>query len=162
MDYCHGFLYDYGLIPESSLPPVYQPPKKDKKPTLVALPTTKQTAVANAAPVTPPDDETSLTPLTTVEKKSPKVPRRDEPIFAPRSLFDRPSPAMAKLRRDYRLQKYNCRPVGTTAMAKSTLGPGAITFPIVHPTTTKAPSPPPQHESVEWMIAEDHALLQVN
>ncbi|CAG7833591.1 unnamed protein product [Allacma fusca] len=160
VDNCHGFLYDYDLIPESNLPPVYQPPKKDKKPVVIPVPNVKQSIIPVPVLTNLPDEEV-VTPLnSTIEKKSPKVPRRDEPIFAPRSLFDRPSPAMAKLRRDYRLQKYNCRPVVTAALNKSSLGPGAITFPIVHPTSTKAPSPPPQHESVEWMIAEDHALLQ--
>ena len=32
--------------------------------------------------------------------------RRDDSTFAPRSLFDRPTPQVAKLRRDFKLQKY--------------------------------------------------------
>lgn len=93
-------------------------------------------------------------------KKSPsKVARRDEPIFAPRSLFDRPSPALAKLRRDYRLQKYSVRPP-VPAAVKTVLGPGSVTFPII-PSPSAKPPPPPPADMAEWMVAEDSALLTV-
>lgn len=146
-------MYKKDLIPESNLPPVYVPPKHPKK---QVVPSSVTKAGYERPPEFPMDVSETEEPA--ASKKSPKVQRRDEPIFAPRSLFDRPSPALAKLRRDYRLQKYSCRPA--VAPTKSTLGPGSISFPIIPPSQAKPPPPAPP-DMVEWMISEDFALLQV-
>jgi len=110
-----------------------------------------------------------------------KIHRRDEPIFAPRSLFDRPSPAVAKLRRDYKLQKMNMAsqnrlytppmspspPTVLPVLGKSPLGAGAVTFPVSLPASPKSlatvpPSTPAAPDFLEWLSTEDYSLLQVS
>jgi E1A-binding protein p400 len=154
MDTCYDYLYTREMIPESQLPSVYikpiNHPKKVPRPSVkyIDRPPTSDFSV----------DASESEDLSPTKKSPNKMQRRDEPIFAPRSLFDRPSPALAKLRRDYKLQKYSNRPVGPPA--KATLGPGSISFPIVPPASAKPPPPAPP-DMVEWLVAEDSALLQV-
>jgi E1A-binding protein p400 len=154
IDKLGGYLYKQETIPESSLPPIFVPPKHPKK----QSPTSMSKASYDRAGEFSMDISETEEPT---NKKSPsKVPRRDEPIFAPRSLFDRPSPAMAKMRRDFRLQKYSgSRPTGPSAV-KNVLGPGSVTFSII-PSPNAKPPPPPPADMAEWMVAEDFALLQV-
>jgi E1A-binding protein p400 len=73
--------------------------------------------------------------------------RKEESLFAPRSLFDRPSPALAKMRRDMKLQR--CR-----GIMRSTTLPG------LKPSAIAKPMPEPENMP-EWVIHEDWALLQV-
>ncbi len=71
-------------------------------------------------------------------------------MYAPRSLFDRPSPALAKLRRDLKLQKFR----------------GIVRPPIPLPNLTlKTPALPirpiEENENIpEWLVHEDWILLQ--
>lgn len=155
-----GYLYDYDIMMEDHLPPVYVP-KYPKKPTTPVSPVAKPSGIEKTPEpvkeVTP--EVVELDTDSPPTKKSPKIGRREDPIFAPKSLFDRPAPALAKLRRDYRAQRYSCRPV--SQIPKTTLGPGSITFPIVAPGAQKAPPPPAPADSPDWLIAEDHSLVQV-
>lgn len=150
IDRVSSYLYKNEAIPESQLPPIYVPPKHPKK-----------TSPANAKGFDRSDFPMDISEADEpTNKKSPsKVARRDEPIVAPRSLFDRPSPALAKLRRDFRIQKYNNRPSGPSSL-KTILGPGSVTFPII-PQPGAKPPPTPPADMAEWMVAEDYALLQV-
>lgn len=148
-------MYKQEVIPEFQLPPIHVPPKHPKKQSPASILSSKASYERSGEfPMDIGEMEESFS------KKSPsKVARRDEPIFAPRSLFDRPSPALAKLRRDYRLQKYSCRPTAPAAV-KNVLGPGSVTFPII-PSPSAKPPPAPPADMAEWMVAEDYALLQV-
>lgn len=74
--------------------------------------------------------------------------RKEESLFAPRSLFDRPSPALAKMRRDMKLQR--CRGIMRSTSALPGLKPSAIAKPMPEP-----------ENMPEWVIHEDWALLQV-
>lgn len=74
--------------------------------------------------------------------------RKEESLFAPRSLFDRPSPALAKMRRDMKLQR--CRGIMRSTSA----------LPGLKPSATAKPMPEPENMP-EWVIHEDWALLQV-
>jgi len=74
--------------------------------------------------------------------------RKEESLYAPRSLFDRPSPALAKMRRDMKLQR--CRGI---VRSPSTL-------PGLKPPVIAKPMPEPENVP-EWVIHEDWALLQV-
>lgn len=76
-----------------------------------------------------------------------KMRHKEESVYAPRSLFDRPSPALIKMRRDMKLQKYRgiVRP--------------PVPMPGIKPTPALKPVPEPDHV-LEWMIHEDWALLQ--
>lgn len=71
-------------------------------------------------------------------------------MYAPRSLFDRPSPALAKLRRDLKLQKFR----------------GIVRPPIPLPNLTlKTPALPirpieENENTPEWLVHEDWILLQ--
>ncbi|CAL8084425.1 unnamed protein product [Orchesella dallaii] len=167
-DTTHGYLYDYAIMSESQLPPVYVSKHPKKAPTPVS-PVAKPGVVPGIVgptviektpepPKEPVPEAMDVDNDASPSKKSPKVARREDPIFAPKSLFDRPTPAMAKLRRDLRLQRYSCRP--PSASPKATLGPGSITFPIVTPGTPKTPPPPMPSDSMDWLIAEDYSLLQ--
>ncbi|XP_021954561.1 helicase domino isoform X3 [Folsomia candida] len=149
-----SYLYKQEVIPEFQLPPIHVPPKHPKKQSPASILSSKASYERSGEfPMDIGEMEESFS------KKSPsKVARRDEPIFAPRSLFDRPSPALAKLRRDYRLQKYSCRPTAPAAV-KNVLGPGSVTFPII-PSPSAKPPPAPPADMAEWMVAEDYALLQ--
>ncbi|EFX80979.1 hypothetical protein DAPPUDRAFT_21484, partial [Daphnia pulex] len=121
MDYTLGHLYETRIMDEASLPPVYVR-KELKRPR-------KESVQA------PPDDA--------------KV-RKEETVYAPRSLFDRPSPALAKLRRDLKLQKFR----------------GIVRPPIPLPNLTlKTPALPirpieENENTPEWLVHEDWILLQ--
>ncbi|KAI9564810.1 hypothetical protein GHT06_008551 [Daphnia sinensis] len=125
MDYTLSHLYDTRIMDEASLPPVYVR-KELKRPR-------KESVQA------PPDDG-----------RRPAKVRKEETVYAPRSLFDRPSPALAKLRRDLKLQK--CR--------------GIVRPPIPLPNLTlKTPALPirpieENENTPEWLIHEDWILLQ--
>lgn len=79
-------MYERELIPESELPPVYI--KKEIK-----------------------RSRTDAGFL--IDGRRPIKMRKEDNYFPPRSLFDRPSPALAKLRRDLKLQRYrgNFKPI---------------------------------------------------
>ncbi|XP_044733035.1 helicase domino isoform X2 [Chrysoperla carnea] len=120
IDHSMNFLYESVVMSEAQLPPVYikKEPKRSR-------------------------NEAGLT-----ESRRPmKQHRKEESVYAPRSLFDRPSPALLKMRRDFKQQKYR----------------GIIRPPIPIP-GLKLPStskPQPEPDGVlEWMIHEDMALLQ--
>lgn len=72
-------MYEQELIPESELPPVYV--RKEIK---------RSRADAGFL----------------IDGRRPMKIRKEDNYFPPRSLFDRPSPALAKLRRDLKLQRY--------------------------------------------------------
>lgn len=146
-------LYDISrTIPDHLLPRVWQGPKKPK---VVPPPVVKSTVE-------------EVVQENSVKKGGHKVNRRDEPIFAPRSLFDRPSPALAKLRRDYKIQKLakgssrfpGAMSIMTGPGPPKTLGPGAITFPISLPKSAQMIYPAPT-DILEWTVPEDNYLLQV-
>jgi len=160
VDSCYAYLYATELIPESQLPSVFA--QKVRKVEMSSINKDRHTHHHQGGSqqaefdVSETDDGSFSSPS---KKSSPsKVQRRDEPIFAPRSLFDRPSPALAKMRRDFKVQKHNNRTVGPPQ--KQSLGPGAISFPIISPANAKAPPPPPA-DMVEWLIHEDYELLKV-
>lgn len=79
-------MYEQELIPESDLPPVYV--KKEIK---------RSRAEAGFV----------------LDGRRPVKIRKEDNYFPPRSLFDRPSPALAKLRRDLKIQRYrgNFKPI---------------------------------------------------
>jgi hypothetical protein len=82
--------------------------------------------------------------------RRPAKVRKEETVYAPRSLFDRPSPALAKLRRDLKLQKFR----------------GIVRPPIPLPNLTlKTPALPirpieENENTPEWLVHEDWILLQ--
>lgn len=71
-------------------------------------------------------------------------------MYAPRSLFDRPSPALAKLRRDLKLQKFRgiVRP------------PVPLTNLSLKTPTLPARQIEEAENAPEWLIHEDWILLQ--
>lgn len=79
-------MYDQELIPESELPPIYV--KKEMK---------RSRADAGFL----------------IDGRRPLKIRKEDNYLPPRSLFDRPSPALLKLRRDLKLQRYrgNFKPI---------------------------------------------------
>lgn len=79
--------------------------------------------------------------------RRPVKMRKEESLYAPRSLFDRPSPALAKMRRDMKLQR--CRGIVSPS-----------TLPGLKPPAVVKPMPEPENVP-EWVIHEDWALLQV-
>lgn len=173
IDMCHGLLYDFNVVAESSLPPVYVPPPAT---TSIQGTPTKSGRKAHGGSdmeidgdkwknkdsgwtsdnLMHPSSSDREEHTITVTKKAQKLHKREDALFAPRSLFDRPTPAMSKLRRDYQQKKYG-RP-STTTTTKPSLGPGSISFPISAP---KAPTGPPPPDTLDWFVAEDNALLQV-
>lgn len=72
-------MYEREIIPESDLPPVYV--KKENK--------RSRTEEGFA-----------------IDGRRPAKVRKEDHYFPPRSLFDRPSPALVKLRRDLKMQRY--------------------------------------------------------
>lgn len=112
-------------MPESELPPVYV--KKD----------TKRSR-----------SETGFF----MDGRRPNKIRKEDNYFPPRSLFDRPSPALAKLRRELKLQRYrgNFKPF-IPGLKQQTLTPPPIqTKQLVEP-----------EGMPEWTIYEDMALLNI-
>ncbi|XP_022917364.2 helicase domino isoform X2 [Onthophagus taurus] len=121
IDQTMAFLYDINVMSESQLPPVYV--KKDNK--------------RNR-------HESGL-----VDSRRPfKIHRKDDTMYAPpRSLFERPSPALMKMRRDHKLQKYR----------------GIIRPPVPLPGVKLQPSKPTVEPPCfhNWTIYEDMTLLKV-
>lgn len=116
------FLYDINVMTESQLPPIYI--KKESK--RIRL-----------------DTGTLLDP-----RRSLKVhQRKDDSVYPPRSLFERPSPALVKMRRDIKLQKFRgiVRPPVPIPGIKLAISKPSIDPPIWH----------------NWTIHEDMALLKV-
>lgn len=122
IDYSLTLLYEHEIIPESRLPAVYV--KKDYK-----------------------RNRTEAGFFGDGVRRPLKI-RKDENICPPRSLFDRPSPALAKLRRDLKLQRYR----GIfNSMQLPVLKPQQMPIkPLVEP-----------EGMAEWYIYEDMAILKV-
>ncbi|CAG2054453.1 unnamed protein product [Timema podura] len=122
MDQSLGFLYEQTIMSESQLPPVYI--KKELKRRL------------------------DLLPMSDREGRRPiKVRHKEESMSAPRSLFDRPSSALARMRRDMKLQK--CRGIVRPPLP----------IPGLKPPTLLKPAPEPENVP-EWAVYEDWAILQ--
>nr|QVD39288.1 Helicase domino [Schistocerca gregaria] len=124
IDHSLGFLYEQTIMSESQLPAVYV--KKDFK--------------RYRLDISPGSDRDARRPH--------KMRHREDSVYAPRSLFDRPSPALLKMRRDMKLQKYRggtVRPM----LSISSLKPAATVKQIAEP----------EHVP-EWHIHEEWALLQ--
>nr|CAD7426185.1 unnamed protein product [Timema monikensis] len=122
MDQSLGFLYEQTIMSESQLPPVYI--KKELKRRL------------------------DLLPMADREGRRPiKVRHKEESMSAPRSLFDRPSSALARMRRDMKLQK--CRGIVRPPLP----------IPGLKPPTLLKPAPEPENVP-EWAVYEDWAILQ--
>lgn len=121
IDHTMGFLYDMEVMTESQLPPVYVKKEANKRSRLDAGLVDSRRAL--------------------------KIPRKDDSsIYAPRSLFERPSPALVKMRRDLKLQKYRglMRPPVTVTGVKLALPKPSVDPPCFH----------------NWTIHEDMALLK--
>nr|XP_029735558.1 helicase domino isoform X1 [Aedes albopictus] len=120
VDHALGFLYETEIIPESQLPAVYV--KKEYK---------RSRSEAGFYS----------------DGRRPVKIRKEDTYYAPRSLFDRPSPQIAKLRKDYKLQRY-----------KGIIKP----FPMVGLKQTPVIKQQIEPEGMpEWMIHEDMAMLNV-
>ncbi|XP_055613145.1 helicase domino isoform X2 [Uranotaenia lowii] len=120
VDYSLGFLYEADIIPESQLPAVYV--KKEYK---------RSHSEAGFYP----------------DGRRPVKIRKEDTYYAPRSLFDRPSPQIAKLRKDYKLQRY-----------KGIIKP----FPMLGLKPTMPMKQLVEPEGMpEWMIHEDMSMLNV-
>lgn len=77
--------------------------------------------------------------------------RKEDNYFPPRSMFDRPPPALAKLRRDLKMQRYRgCFRPNIHAMAAAILKPANPPKPLVEP-----------EGMGEWFIYEDVIILNV-
>uniref|UniRef100_A0A2M4A008 Putative chromatin remodeling complex wstf-iswi small subunit n=1 Tax=Anopheles triannulatus TaxID=58253 RepID=A0A2M4A008_9DIPT len=122
VDHSLSFLYDTTeLIPEAELPPVYVR-KADKR---------------NRS-------EAGFYPD---GRRPPKI-RREDTYYAPRSLFDRPTPQIAKIRKEYKIQRY-----------KGIIKPFPPMLAIKPAMPLKPPSEP--EGTPEWMVYEDMAILNV-
>uniref|UniRef100_A0A182PG60 Myb-like domain-containing protein n=1 Tax=Anopheles epiroticus TaxID=199890 RepID=A0A182PG60_9DIPT len=118
------FLYDTSdIIPEAELPPVYI--KKDYK---------RSRSEAGFYPD---------------GRRPPKI-RREDTYYAPRSLFDRPTPQMAKLRKEYKLQRY-----------KGIIKPFPPMLALKPTTIPMKPPVEPEGGLPEWTVYEDMAILNV-
>lgn len=120
IDQTMAFLYDMNVMTEVQLPPVYV--KKENK-------------------------RSRLEAGLVDSRRALKIQRKDESMYAPRSLFEKPSPALVKIRRDMKLQRFR----------------GIIRTPVPIPNVklavSKPTSEPPCFHS--WTIHEDLALLKV-
>lgn len=77
-------------------------------------------------------------------RRPPKLHRREEAAYTPRSLFERPAPALIKMRRDLKLQKYR----------------NIIRPPLPVPGIKPLPKPQSESDSVlEWTLSEDKCIL---
>lgn len=150
MDYTLSHLYDTRIMEEASLPPVYvrKELKRPRKESVQAPPDDGEMRYCGNQII----DVIELNGLSCFQNlgRRPAKVRKEETVYAPRSLFDRPSPALAKLRRDLKLQK--CR--------------GIVRPPIPLPNLTlKTPALPirpieENENTPEWLIHEDWILLQ--
>ncbi|XP_050722344.1 helicase domino-like [Eriocheir sinensis] len=128
IDHSLGFWYDSGIMPESALPPVYV--KKEHKRLKL-----EPGAVGGSG-----EGSCGL--------RRPQKHRREDAVHAPRSLFDRPSPAVVKIRRDLKLQKY--RGIIRPSIPLPGLKPALL---------TKPPTAEPEN-TPEWAVHEDWAVVQ--
>lgn len=119
IDHTMGFLYDMNVMSESQLPPIY----------------VKKEAVKRSR------HEAGLSD----SRRALKIPRKDE-SFYPRSLFERPSPALVKMRRDLKLQKYR-------GIIRPPIPIPGLKMPMSKPVV----DPPCFHN---WTVHEDMALLK--
>lgn len=106
-------MYEREIIPESELPPVYV--KKEIK-----------RSRADAGFV--------------LDGRRPVKVRKEDTYFPPRSLFDRPTPALAKLRRDLKMQFYrgNFKPIiQMTTIKQQTTQPQAGQHIVGQPANTQ-------------------------
>lgn len=126
IDYSLCFLYEQDVIPESELPPVYV--KKELKRARI---------------------DSGLF----ADGRRPTKIRKEDNYFPPRSLFDRPSPALAKLRRDLKIQRYrgNFKPL----LQLSTLKQQQQAAPLPVKSLVEPEG------MAEWSIYEDMALLNI-
>ncbi|KAF5292024.1 hypothetical protein FQA39_LY14141 [Lamprigera yunnana] len=120
IDHTLTFLYDVNVMTESQLPPIYI--KKDNKRSRI---------------------DSGLID----SRRAIKIQRKDDSVYAPRSLFERPSPALVKMRRDLKLQKYR-------GIIRPPLPIPGVKLTIPKPTI----DPPCWHN---WTVHEDMALLKV-
>lgn len=121
IDHALAFLYDTGaVIPEHNLPAIYV--KKDYK-------------------------RNRIDAGFFADGRRPLKLRKEESYYAPRSLFDRPSPAMAKFRRDLKLQRN--RGV-IRSMPNISIKQQVPLKPLAEP-----------EGMAEWFIYEDMAILNV-
>ncbi|KAK5645453.1 hypothetical protein RI129_006753 [Pyrocoelia pectoralis] len=120
IDHTLTFLYDMSIMTESQLPPVYI--KKDTK-------------------------RSRLDAGLIDSRRALKIQRKDDSVYAPRSLFERPSPALIKMRRDLKLQKYR----------------GIVRPPVPMPGVKLSISKPSTDQPCwhNWTVHEDMALLKV-
>lgn len=120
VDHALGFLYDQEIIPEDQLPAVYI--KKDYKRSRLEA------------------------GFFTDGRRQIKM-RKEDHFYAPRSLFDRPAPALAKMRRDLKLQRYRgiYRPLQIAGLKQQ-----LQMKPLVEP-----------EGMAEWSIYEDMVILNV-
>ncbi|XP_060528585.1 helicase domino isoform X2 [Cylas formicarius] len=118
IDHTVSFLYDVNIMSESQLPPIYV--KRE----------TKRTRV---------DADIGLD-----GRRAAKIPRKDDSVIAPKSLFY--SPAILKMKRDLKLQKYRglMRPL-VSMPGKQSAQKSVADQPLYH----------------EWTVHEDMALLKV-
>uniref|UniRef100_A0A7G3AY70 Putative snf2 family dna-dependent atpase n=1 Tax=Lutzomyia longipalpis TaxID=7200 RepID=A0A7G3AY70_LUTLO len=122
MDFSLGYLYEIETMAESQLPPVYVKKEFKRNRTEAGL---------------------------YGDNRRPVKVRKEDTYYPPRSLFDRPSPALAKMRRDLKLQKYRgiFKPTLHMAAVKHQMAP---VKPLVEP-----------EGMIEWFIYEDMAMLNV-
>lgn len=121
-DYSLSFLYDTSeTIPESQLPAVYV--KKEYK--------------------RGRSDSGFF-----MDGRRPLKIRKEDSYYPPRSLFDKPSPALAKIRRELKLQRY--RGIFKSSVPISGLKQQLPVKPLVEP-----------EGMAEWFIYEDMAILNV-
>lgn len=129
-DHSLAFLYEPEVMSESQLPPVYIR-KEYKRSRMEAG-------------------------LYDGNKRSFKL-RKEDLYHPPKSLFDRPSPALAKIRRDLKLQRYR----GTLkSVHLPSLGLSSSNMALLKPNQLQKPLMEPEGMS-EWFIYEDMAMLNV-
>lgn len=106
-------MYEQELIPESELPPVYIRKEVKRSRTDAGF---------------------------LIDGRRPIKIRKEDNYFPPRSLFDRPSPALAKLRRDLKLQRYrgNFKPlIQMTTLKQPTVTPTQVQTPATQQTQSQ-------------------------
>nr|CAD7201270.1 unnamed protein product [Timema douglasi] len=171
MDQSLGFLYEQTIMSESQLPPVYI--KKELKRRLDLLPMADREGylphLSRLIYATADEREHELSYTTNPQRMAGdrmlallgpdkefvcpsgrrpiKVRHKEESMSAPRSLFDRPSSALARMRRDMKLQK--CRGIVRPPLP----------IPGLKPPTLLKPAPEPENVP-EWAVYEDWAILQ--
>lgn len=122
IDYSLGFMYDTDIMSESQLPPVYV--KKEFK---------RNRSDAGFF----------------LDNRRPLKIRKEDNYYPPRSLFDRPSPALAKLRRDLKMQRY-----------RGIFKPPPVQIPGLKQQVPLKPLVEPEGMA-EWFIYEDISILNV-